>query len=67
LIAKIEWIHDSIPIEDLYLHKKITVEELEKSTMSNLYMLEQQLWIIKKQSKVRNESNRANRLAHNPG
>jgi hypothetical protein len=48
LISKIEWLHESIPIQDLKIHKKINLNDLHKSSMSNLYMLETQLTIMKK-------------------
>jgi hypothetical protein len=48
LISKIEWLHEGIPLNDLKIHKKIKLTDLSKSNMSNLYMLEAQLNIIKK-------------------
>jgi plasmid maintenance system killer protein len=50
LIQKIEWIQDSIPIQDLYIYKKLHIEQLKRSNLTNLYMLEQQLMILKKSS-----------------
>jgi hypothetical protein len=50
LIAKIEWLHESIPIDALKIHKKLSLTDLNKSTMSNLYMLEAQMSIIKRKS-----------------
>jgi hypothetical protein len=63
LIAKIEWIHEKIPLVDLKIHKKLSINDLNKSTMSNLYVLEQQLTIIlqasnkKKNKEVSNGEN----------
>jgi hypothetical protein len=55
LVAKIEWLQERIPIANLKIHNKINLQELKNSTMSNLYMLEQQLMIIKRKSRKKRE------------
>jgi hypothetical protein len=57
-----ERIQEGIPIQDLHIYKKLHICGLEISTLTNLYMLEQQLLILKRSSVHCIQNERATRL-----
>jgi hypothetical protein len=47
LLKKIGWLHELLPPEARYHFQHLDYNALQKTPMSNLYMLEQQLLIFK--------------------